>query len=97
MITSEYINQLPKELRDYIRDLETMCDPSGMVQEIASLKEQRDALLKLKQEDITTEQTLIAVVKAVTDLAQTVNAQTSCLKMLAKKLFEEDSFTGLKS
>lgn len=35
---------LPESLRKYIHDLETRCDPSGDVQTIASLKDQRDAL-----------------------------------------------------
>lgn len=43
--TPEAINNLPESLRKYIHDLETICDPAGMVQEIASLKEQRDALV----------------------------------------------------
>lgn len=34
------------KLRQYVYHLETRCDPSGDVQTIASLTEQRDALLK---------------------------------------------------
>ena len=41
---SKHINALPEPLRKYIHDLETRCDPSGDVQTIASLKDQRDAL-----------------------------------------------------
>jgi len=42
--TSDNINSLPAPLRKYIHDLETMCDPAGMVQEIAALKENVAAL-----------------------------------------------------
>ena len=39
-VTAEEINSLPEHLRRYVRDLETICDPAGMVQEIAGLKMQ---------------------------------------------------------
>jgi hypothetical protein len=39
------VNALPERVRRHIHDLETICDPTGMVQQIASLTEQRDALL----------------------------------------------------
>ena len=42
--TSENINALPEEIRKYIHDLETMCDPSGYVQSIAILKDTIRAL-----------------------------------------------------
>lgn len=40
-----HINALPEPLRRYIHDLETRADPAGDIQQIASLMEQRDALL----------------------------------------------------
>ena len=43
MLTNQ-INALPDDVRKYIHDLETRCDPAGDVQTIASLTEQRDAL-----------------------------------------------------
>lgn len=49
--TVKNINRLPKPIRDYIHDLETRCDPAGMVQEIASLQSQRDQLLELYRDD----------------------------------------------
>lgn len=39
------INALPIRVRTYIRDIETRCDPTGDIQTIASLTEQRDGLL----------------------------------------------------
>ena len=41
----EHINALPLPLRNYIHWLETRCDPTGDLQRIASLTEQRDALV----------------------------------------------------
>ena len=43
-ITSDEINALPEHVRRYVRDLETICDPAGMVQEIAALRDQVRAL-----------------------------------------------------
>lgn len=43
---SEMINALPERLRRYVHDLETRCDPSGDIQTIASLTEQRHGLLQ---------------------------------------------------
>ncbi len=36
--TPENINALPEPLRSFVHDLQTICDPAGMVQEIAALK-----------------------------------------------------------
>ncbi len=44
------INALPQELRDYIMLLETNCDPAGMVQENAALRERLAMLLHKKTE-----------------------------------------------
>ena len=38
--TSAEINALPERWRKFICDLETLCDPAGMVQEIGALKDQ---------------------------------------------------------
>lgn len=38
--TAECINALPKPLRQYIHDLETMADPAGIIQENALLQDQ---------------------------------------------------------
>jgi hypothetical protein len=45
--TPAAINELPEPLRKYVQDLETHCDPSGEVQEIALLRENMSALVKL--------------------------------------------------
>ena len=46
----QHINSLPLPLRTYIHRLETRCDPTGDLQQIASLTEQRDALvLKVRE------------------------------------------------
>lgn len=37
--TSENINALPEPVRKYIHDLQNNCDPSGLVQDVALLKE----------------------------------------------------------
>lgn len=42
---SEAINSLPMPLREYIHNIETVCDPAGMVQEIAALKQNEKHLL----------------------------------------------------
>lgn len=39
-MNADQINLLPEDVRKYIHDLETRCDPSGDLQQIASLKEQ---------------------------------------------------------
>ena len=43
--TSENINALPDAIRHYVHDLETKCDPSGLVQENALLKETVESIL----------------------------------------------------
>jgi len=43
--TADNVNALPRPLRVYIHDLETKCDPSGDIQSIASLTDQRDGLV----------------------------------------------------
>jgi hypothetical protein len=42
----ESINNLPEGVRTYIHNLATICDPSGMVQEIACLKDQQVAFIR---------------------------------------------------
>lgn len=42
--TSTFINKLPKPLRDFIHDLETMSDPAGLVRENWALREQNGQL-----------------------------------------------------
>jgi len=42
--TASAINALPAPLRKYIHDVEAMCDPAGMVQQIAALRDQVDQL-----------------------------------------------------
>jgi hypothetical protein len=50
VVTPGEINGLPDKLRSYIHDLASRFDPAGDVAEIASLREQRDALvLKLRE------------------------------------------------
>jgi hypothetical protein len=44
--TPERINKLPAWARQYIHDLATRADPAGDLWELASLREQRDALVK---------------------------------------------------
>lgn len=39
-VTVDEINALPDRIREYIHDVSTLCDPAGMVQEIAALKDQ---------------------------------------------------------
>ena len=41
---SEEINKLPKHIRDYIHDLETVV-PADLIQELANLKENQEALI----------------------------------------------------
>jgi hypothetical protein len=47
MPTVENKNRLPKPLRDYIADLETLCDPAGIVRENSLLKRENRALQRL--------------------------------------------------
>jgi len=42
--TSEHINALPEKLRKFIHDLETKCDPAGIVRENALLKDENEGL-----------------------------------------------------
>lgn len=42
--TAESVNALPEPLRRYIHDLETNCDPSGMVRQNVQLKQENDWL-----------------------------------------------------
>jgi len=48
--TPENINALPKPLRDYIHELGTMCDPSGIIRENMILKDTITALDILHRE-----------------------------------------------
>ena len=43
-VTPEEVNALPEHIRRYVRDIETICDPAGMVQEIAGLRMQVEQL-----------------------------------------------------
>jgi hypothetical protein len=45
--TTENINALPEPLRKYIMELETLCDPAGMVAQIALLTDRTDALVQM--------------------------------------------------
>ncbi|KKN58410.1 hypothetical protein LCGC14_0552230 [marine sediment metagenome] len=47
-ITPEEINALPERIRRHIHDLATISDPAGMVQEIASLKDQVAELVETR-------------------------------------------------
>ncbi len=47
--TSKEINNLPENLRCYIHDLETICDPAGMLRQIAGLKINQEALVNWKK------------------------------------------------
>ena len=49
-LSAEEINGLPEKLRRYIHDIETRSDPAGDVAQIASLTEQRDALVNKVKE-----------------------------------------------
>jgi len=51
--TAEQINRLPEPLRNYIHDLETLCDPAGMVQDNASLREQNEQMETLLNTRLT--------------------------------------------
>jgi hypothetical protein len=42
--TSEQINALPKGIRMYVHDLETLCDPAGMVAENILIKDMNKML-----------------------------------------------------
>ena len=49
----EQINKLPKTIRDYIHELESVC-PADLVQEVALLREnQRALLLLIKENEMT--------------------------------------------
>ena len=48
------IEDAPEPLRRYIYQLETRVDPSGDIQEIADLREQREALQVLSENDLAT-------------------------------------------
>ncbi len=41
----EHVNQLPDAIRDYIRDVQTLCDPGGLVQSNAALRGQNAEIL----------------------------------------------------
>jgi hypothetical protein len=43
----EAINSLPDGIRKYIHDLETLSDPTGIIQEHAVMKNRIEALIKL--------------------------------------------------
>ncbi len=51
----EKINHLPPWARNRIHDLETRADPSGDIQELADLREQRQALFNEVEELSTTQ------------------------------------------
>lgn len=42
--TADAINALPADLRTYVHDLQTMCDPAGLVAENALLRDTNLAL-----------------------------------------------------
>ena len=44
--TAENINNLPEKIRDYIKELETVCDPAGIIQDNACLLENVKALTR---------------------------------------------------
>lgn len=48
--TADKINALPEPLRCYIHDLETVCDPSGTIAQIAQLTDQNKQLIALNVE-----------------------------------------------
>jgi len=50
--TSENINSLPDPIRKYIHDIETNCDPTGMVQENVILKDTCKALQMIKEPEV---------------------------------------------
>lgn len=48
--TAEYINALPESIRNFIHDIETNCDPSGIIRENVLLKDTIEALrIKIQQ------------------------------------------------
>lgn len=49
-MTADEINALPLRVRRYIHDLETICDPTGMVQTIWSQRDQIEGLVALLKE-----------------------------------------------
>lgn len=54
-ITAEAVNKLPEPVRQYITQLETLCDPSGMVREITQLK---DVIRELEASNVMLRQRL---------------------------------------
>jgi len=49
-VTAQEVNSLPEKLRRYIHDLATRSDPAGDIRTIASLTDQRDALVRRVKE-----------------------------------------------
>lgn len=47
MLTAAEINLLPDRIRSYIHDLETQCDPAGMVRENILVREENRMLRAL--------------------------------------------------
>lgn len=62
-ILAAEVNALPGRVRRYVHDLETRCDPTGDIQSIASLTEQRDALLAARVDLIDDRDALAARVR----------------------------------
>jgi hypothetical protein len=50
VLSVDEINLLPDKLRNYVHDVVTRSDPAGDTKEIASLTEQRDALVAKMRE-----------------------------------------------
>jgi hypothetical protein len=48
--TSKNINALPDPLRQFIHDLETLCDPAGIVRENILMKQENEMLRRLMEE-----------------------------------------------
>lgn len=53
--TAKNINALPNPIRRYIHDIETNCDPAGMVQENVILKENCKALEMMRKPKVSRE------------------------------------------
>lgn len=79
-LTAEAINALPEPIRRRIHDLETICDPAGMVQELADLREQRTALTAA----IAEKDKEIEVLKADHDRDEEIKQHLSDLQAEAK-------------
>lgn len=45
--TAENVNALPEPIRKYIMELETFCDPAGLIAQIALLTDRTDALVQM--------------------------------------------------